>query len=106
MQLPHNKYDAIERFICNEGLKITSVDLSPAHDKLLIHLNTQLTIVTPTKNYCGLKDASEQCLKNYQIVDGADGIHWPDLDEDLTLKGLLKVYLRQRLKEKGELYID
>ena len=106
MNLPHNKYDAIERFICNQGLRITSVDLSPANDKLFIHLNTQLTIVAPTKNYCRLKDASVQGLQNYRIVCGAEGIHWPDLDEDISLKGLLKEYLSQQVKMKGELVID
>ena len=105
MNISHNKYDTIENIIFEEGLRITSLEISPENDKLLIHLNTQLTFVAPTKNYNGLKNASAKRLKNYRLVGSGVGIHWPDLDEDLSLKGFLKEFLSQRVKTKRKLVI-
>lgn len=105
MNTSHNKYDAIENIIFREGLRITSLELSPGNDKLFIHLNTNLTFVTPTKNYKGLKNASVKRLKNYRLVGSGVGIHWPDLDEDLSLKGFLKEFLSQKVKARKKLII-
>lgn len=105
MSISQNKYDAIEHIIFNEGLRITSLEISPENDKLFIHLSTNLTFVTPTKNYKGLKNASIKRLKNYRLVGNGVGIHWPDLDEDLSLKGFLKEFLSQRVKSKRKLVI-
>lgn len=105
MNISHNKYDAIENIIFNEGLRITSLEVSPEKDKLFIHLNTNLTFVTPTKNYIGLKNASSKRLKNYRLVGSGIGIHWPDLDEDLSLKGFLKEFLTQKVRSRRKLII-
>lgn len=105
MNISQNKYDAIENIIFKEGLRITSLEFSPKNDKLYIHLNTHLLFVTPTKNYSRLKDASVKRLKNYRLVGNGAGIHWPDLDEDLSLKGFLKEFLSQRVKTKRKLVI-
>jgi hypothetical protein len=105
MNTSQNKYDAIEHIIFQEGLRITSLELSPENDKLFIHLNTNLTFVTPTKNYSRLKNASVKRLKNYRLVGSGVGIHWPDLDEDLSLKGFLKEFLSQKIKARRKLII-
>ncbi len=105
MNISHNKYDAIESIIFKEGLRITSLEINPENDKLYIHLNTDLTFVTPVKNYKGLKNASAKRLKNYKLVGSGVGIHWPDLDEDLSLKGFLKEFLSQKVKTRKKLVI-
>ncbi len=105
MNISHNKYDAIENIIFKEGLRITSLKISPENDKLFIHLNTNLTFVTPIKNYAGLKNATSKRLKNYRLIGSGVGIHWPDLDEDLSLKGFLKEFLSQRVKTRRKLVI-
>ena len=94
MNTSHNKYDAIENLIFNEGLRISSIKLSPNHAKLFIQLNTDLVFITPIRSYKGLKNASIKHLKNYKLIAGGTGIHWPELDEDLSLKGFLKEFLR------------
>ncbi|MEP6750637.1 MAG: DUF2442 domain-containing protein [Bacteroidota bacterium] len=105
MNISHNKYDAIENIIFKEGLRITSLEISPEKDKLFIHLNTNLTFVAPTKNYNGLKNASAKRLKNYRLVGNGIGINWPELDEDLSLKGFLKEFLIQKVKTRKKLII-
>lgn len=105
MNTLHNKYDAIENLIFNEGLRIKSLKINPNHDKLLIGLNTNLTFVTPIKSYKGLQNASIKDLKNFKLIAGGTGIYWPALDEDLSLKGFLKEFLRQKVNTPRKLSI-
>jgi hypothetical protein len=39
-----------------------------------------------------LADADEQQRNNYLISPSGYGIHWPTLDEDLSVNGLLNLY--------------
>ena len=99
------KYDAIENLIYEEGLKIKAVGISKEKDKLLIYLNNELTFITPVKNYQGLKTALPKQLKNYRLIGNGVGIHWPDLDEDLSLKGFLQEFLRQKIRRRRKYII-
>ncbi len=105
MNTSHNKYDAIESIIFKEGLRITSLEISPQNDKLIIRLNTNLKFETPTRNYKGLKNASGKRLRNYKLIGSGIGINWPDLDEDLSLKGFIKEFLTQNIKTRKKLVI-
>ena len=96
MNISYNKYDAIENIIFKEGIRIASLEISPENDKLLIHLNTNLTFVAPIKNYMGLKNANIKRLKNYRLIGNGVGIYWPDLGEDLSLKGFLKEFFNSK----------
>ena len=42
----------------------------------------------PVKGNRRLRDASEEALSNIRI--SPSGLHWPDLDEDLSFVGLLQ----------------
>ncbi|GAB4247504.1 MAG: hypothetical protein Tsb0034_26740 [Ekhidna sp.] len=33
--------------------------------------------------------ATESELNNWRFIGGGDGIHWPDLDEDISVESLL-----------------
>jgi hypothetical protein len=37
-----------------------------------------------------LRDATPEQLGNIEIICGGTGLHWPDLDEDLSLLGILE----------------
>jgi len=39
--------------------------------------------------FSGLKSANEEELNNWELVGGGMGIHWENLDEDLSLKGFI-----------------
>ena len=36
-----------------------------------------------------LKGGTLAQLQNWRLIGGGEGVHWPDLDEDLSLKGAL-----------------
>ena len=48
------------------------------------------TISAPLVWFPSLAKASKEQLNNWQILGDGEGIHWPDLDEDLSVAGLLK----------------
>jgi hypothetical protein len=37
-----------------------------------------------------LRDAAPKQLGNIEIICGGTGLHWPDLDEDLSVLGILE----------------
>ena len=106
MTTSQNRYDSIENIIFNEGLKISSVDYNANHDEMYVRLNNNHSFVIPVKLYKGLSGASEKDLRNYELIANATGIHWPALDEDLSLKGFLKDFLIRKIHSKDELILS
>ena len=47
------------------------------------------TITVPLVWYPRLLDATPEQRQNWQRCGGGFGIHWPDIDEDLSTEGLL-----------------
>jgi hypothetical protein len=56
--------------------------------ELIVTLMDGRRIATPLSWYPRLVAASETQRANYEIT--AMGIHWPDIDEDLSVAGMLK----------------
>ena len=72
------------------------VELSPiaqevrfTEDELMVLLVDGRTISVPLTWFPRLSQASKAQLDNWEILGDGEGIHWPDLDEDLSVKGLL-----------------
>ncbi len=58
-------------------------------DALVIDLADGRTLSVPISWYPRLTHATAQERANWQLVGSGDGIHWPDLDEDVSVEGLL-----------------
>jgi len=56
-------------------------------DTLTIELADGRTIIVPTAWYPRLSHGTRREWANYELSDL--GIHWPDLDEDISVSGLL-----------------
>jgi hypothetical protein len=56
--------------------------------ELVVTLADGRKIATPLEWYPGLKSAPAEQRTNFEIMPM--GIHWPDLDEDLGIAGMLK----------------
>jgi uncharacterized protein DUF2442 len=74
-------------------LEIDVGDIRPRNveftaSELVVTLVDGRKIATPLDWYPRLKSASAQQRANFEIM--AMGIHWPDLDEDLGIAGMLK----------------
>ncbi len=59
-------------------------------DSLSVDLMDGRTISVPLAWYPRLLHASDKQRKNWKIAGGGFGIHWPDIDEDLSTEGLLR----------------
>jgi hypothetical protein len=66
------------------------VDVSFSDSSLSVSLKDGRTITVPLVWYPRLLHASKAALKNWKVSAGGYGIHWPDLDEDLSTEGLLR----------------
>ena len=97
MNTSQNKFDALEHLIFEEGLKIQAVDFHKDLDLMLIILNTRAFLRQKISSYPHLQKASPDQLNNYELIANGAGIHWSQLDEDLSLKGFLQSELRNVL---------
>jgi len=59
-------------------------------DELSVSLMDGRTISVPLVWFPKLLKATAPQRKNWKICGGGYGIHWPDLDEDLSTEGLLR----------------
>ena len=59
-------------------------------DTLAVDLIDGRTIVVPLVWYPRLLDASPEQRQNWRVSAAGYGIHWPDIDEDLSTAGLLR----------------
>ncbi|WP_271273154.1 DUF2442 domain-containing protein [Aliamphritea hakodatensis] len=56
---------------------------------LTVQLRDGRTISVPLEWFPRLNNAQPDQLKNLQLLGDGEGIHWPALDEDLSIAGLL-----------------
>ncbi|WP_168797609.1 DUF2442 domain-containing protein [Neolewinella litorea] len=85
-----NKYDTLEQIIFEQGLRILGVHAYQELNLLLFVLNNGKVLRRKIDTLARLRDANQTVLDNYHLIAGGVGVHWPDVDEDLSLKGLLK----------------
>jgi Protein of unknown function (DUF2442) len=65
-------------------------DVKLTSNSLVVSLKDGRIISVPLAWYPRLLNASKAQRKNWQISGGGYGIHWPDIDEDLSTEGLLR----------------
>ena len=71
-----------------QGERVKGVRLS--EDSLSVDLMDGRTITVPLAWYPRLLHAKPEERANWQVCGGGFGIHWPDLDEDLSTEGFLR----------------
>jgi hypothetical protein len=58
-------------------------------DFLSLSLTDARQLMVPLAYFPRLLDATPAQRENYRLIGAGIGIHWPDLDEDISLAGLL-----------------
>ena len=64
-------------------------DVRVADDALTVLLVDGRTVTVPLSWYPRLANGSSEERLNWQLLGGGHGIHWPDLDEDVSVDALL-----------------
>jgi len=67
-----------------QAQNITCTDVA-----IIVELVDGRTISAPLVWFPRLSQATKEQLDNWEILGDGDGIHWPELDEDLSIVGLL-----------------
>ena len=58
-------------------------------DTLSVELADGRTIAVPLDWYPRLAHATQQERAHWRLIGGGRGIHWPDIDEDVSVENLL-----------------
>lgn len=61
-----------------------------ADEELVVILDDGGIIVVPFEHFPRLRDATPAQREHVEFIGGGLGLHWPDLDEDLSVQGLLR----------------
>lgn len=65
-------------------------EVSTTEDELIVHLVDGRTMIVPLAWYPRLLNATVEQRSEYQLLEDGEYIHWPQIDEDLTVAGLLR----------------
>jgi Protein of unknown function (DUF2442) len=70
----------------NRDIRVRDVTVS--EDELKVALMDGRTITVPLAWYPRLAEATPEQWAHWQMAGAGYGIHWPELDEDLSTEGL------------------
>ena len=59
-------------------------------DEIIVSLVDGRRIAVPLAWFPRLAEATPAQLENWQLLGDGEGIHWPDLDEDISVPALLR----------------
>lgn len=59
-------------------------------DEICLVLQDGRKLSVPLAWFPRLADASRDELNHFELIGDGEGIHWPDVDEDISVEGLLK----------------
>jgi hypothetical protein len=71
-------------------LDATAVDVSVTNDRLIVILADGRELAAPLVWFPRLTAATEGQRKNWRLIGQGVGIHWPDVDEDISVASLLR----------------
>ena len=73
--------------IDSSALRATAVHLTD--DTLVVDLADGRSLSAPLAWYPRLLQGSPAERSNYRLIGSGEGVHWPDLDEDVSVEGIL-----------------
>ena len=72
-------------------LDATAVDVSVDAELLRVTLADGRELAVPLQWFPRLRDATPEQRGHWRFIGRGHGIHWPDVDEDISVAGLLRV---------------
>ncbi len=66
-----------------------ATNLSFTEDKMIVFLEDGRELAVPLEWFPNLRDATNEQLTNWRFIGKGEGIHWPELDEDILVERLL-----------------
>jgi len=72
-----------------EAEAVQAVHVKVSEEAIAVDLADGRTVTAPIGWYPRLLHATARERRNWELIGLGEGIHWPDLDEDLSVEGLL-----------------
>jgi hypothetical protein len=73
----------------NELQLSRAVRITVTKDALAVDLADGRTVIAPLTWYPRLLHGTSEERRRWRLIGRGEGIHWPDLDEDISVEGLL-----------------
>ena len=58
-------------------------------EEIMAHLADGRTIIVPLAWSWRLSEATPEQRSKFEILGDGQGVHWPDIDEDISIEGML-----------------
>ena len=68
--------------------RITAIEVTA--DTITAHLADGRVVSVPLAWSWRLSDATPEQRNNFEIIGRGEGVHWADVDEDISAKGMLQ----------------
>jgi hypothetical protein len=68
----------------------TAVDVTVMDDRLVVILADGREVAIPLAWFPRLFEATPEQRRNWRFIGRGHGIHWPDVDEDISVASLLR----------------
>jgi hypothetical protein len=65
------------------------LDVRVSEEEIIVFLADGRTVSVPLAWSWRLSEASRKARQNFRIIGDGQGIHWPDVDEDISVEGML-----------------
>lgn len=72
-----------------EARPAVALGVSLTAESLVVDLTDGRTVSAPLAWYPRLLQGSQSERSNWRLIGAGEGIHWPDLDEDISVENLL-----------------
>jgi hypothetical protein len=64
-------------------------EMQVTDEEIIAHLVDGRTISVPLAWSWRLAEATPEQRANFEIIGSGQGVHWPDVDEDISARGML-----------------
>ena len=82
---------------------LVPVEVSVDDQMIRVSFRGGLELATPVARFPRLHRASPEQRRRWRLIGRGDGIHWPDVDEDISVSGLFKVPKRDATSKAEEI---
>jgi hypothetical protein len=71
-------------------LDASAIDVSVTDDHIVVVLADGRELAAPMTWFPRIITATSEQRRNWRLIGRGQGIHWPDVDEDISVASLLK----------------
>jgi len=81
----------------NTSRGTTLIEKLSFDDTIRVFLNSGDVLTLPYSYTERIENANRDQLKNYRLIGGGRGVHFPEIDEDISLNGIIRYKISHEL---------